>query len=728
MRRLISTILILMIFISSFTVSFAGKSLDKVLLKENGKGSNYQVVNIKIDGKTVQSEDVPPVIYPLNNQGRTLVPLRMIIDQFGDRLNADIEWDQSRQEAKIETSNKTIVLKIDSPDAIVNGVKKRLPDGIPAKLLAIGNYGRTMVPIRFFAEELGLKVGWDEKTNTALIDFPKMPEEEGKLPPTKPGDSKEPSEDIGGGTTEEAAADITDIQVNLEGAMPQIRIKTSKEIDYKEFKLIEPERLVLDLNNAKFKLSNKNKLEANGTLDIKTDNEIVKRVRVSQFEKDPYITRAVVELGSAGDYEIRFDKKTNEIVVDFINYIYRVKKEVINAKEVVLIEGDFIEDYNIMELSNPRRIVVDIKDSNLHNSFKTRTMNVDSKVVKTIRISQYMPEYEIGDGKAVRIVVDLNEDFDSGEEPYIEVEDNKLKVHLEGEPFKSIRYEEISWTNSKFALEGLVSTRYDVDRQLASNTIHISVPKTDIELEPINLDVNDHIIKTITIDEDRHNYNLELELQEGVDHRLLSPEHGKDLILELNNKDAKYREILIVIDPGHGGSDPGTISTINKAKESEIVLDISLKFNKLLTEAGFRTYMTRVDNLNSSLKLSLQERTDIANMLDADLFVSVHANSFTGNSISGIETFYFADDRQGKTLAQFLQSELIDELKMIDRGAKSANYYVLKHTNMPSALVETGFLSNPSDAAKLVTEQYQDQVAKALFKGLVEYLENTKQN
>ena len=245
-------------------------------------------------------------------------------------------------------------------------------------------------------------------------------------------------------------------------------------------------------------------------------------------------------------------------------------------------------------------------------------------------------------------------------------------------------------------------------------------------MELINLDIDDHIIKSVDINEDRKNYNIQLKLQDVVEYKLLSSKRGKDLVLEFNNKDAKYREILIIVDPGHGGPDPGTISPILNIKESEVVLDISLKLNRLLTEAGFRTYMTRTDNSNNGFKLSLQDRTEVANVLNADLFVSVHANSFTSNSISGIETFYSSKDTSGKNLAHIIQSVLVNDLKMMDRGVKSANYFVLEHTIMPAVLVETGFLSNSSDEAKLATNEYKEQVAESIFNAIIEYLETTK--
>lgn len=735
MKKIISSVLILLIFITSFTISFGNESINKILLKENGNGKNYQVVNLKIDSKTVKSADVPPIIYPLNNQGRTLVPLRMIIEHLEDKLNAEIKWNGTEQEVKIETKDKEIILKIDSPIALVNGVKKKLPDNVPAKLLALGDNGRTMVPIRFFAEEFGIDINWNEKTVTASLETPENIEKEPTRPEIPEEPKKEPENPLEKPNIPEEninIANITDVKVEMNGHIPQIRIKTSKKTDYKEFKLSNPERLVIDLSNARFNLDDKKQLQGDKTLDIKTNSGSVKRVRVSQFQKpteekpeDLYITRVVLELGSLDDYEIRYDAKTKEVVIDFVNHINNISKQIINAKEVIVIEGDYVDDYNIIRLSNPERIVVDIKGGVLNNRFKNNTINVDGRVVKSIRASQYEDQDKKTDEKVTRVVIDLYENMDY-EETYIEIKDNKLKIHVEGEPFKAILYQEIGWTSSTFTLKGSTVTKYNVDYQLAPSVINITVPKTDIDLELVSLKIEDHIINTMKIKEYGNNYNVELRLEDGVEYKLLSSERGKDLILELNNRDAKYREMLIVIDPGHGGTDPGAISSINNMKESEVVLDMSLKLNQLLTETGFRTYMTRVDNLNNNSKLSLQDRSDIANALEADLFISVHANSFTSSSVNGIETYYEPNDMASKKLAEIFQSQLINDLNMNNRGAKSANYFVLRNTNMPAVLVESGFLSNPSDAAKLASDTYKNQIAQSMVEATIKYFEETK--
>ncbi len=714
MRKLISSLLVAIIIISSFSISFANQSMDKISLKENGIGRNFQVVNIKVDGKAVKSADVPPVIYPLNNQGRTLVPLRMIIDHFGDKLNADIEWDGTNNQVKIITKDKEILLKIDSAVATVNGVAKNLPDNLPAKLLAIGSNGRTMVPIRFFAEELGLTVKWDDKTWTASIDIPEQTG--GKNPEEKP-EEKPPV--IG-------TVSVTDIKVETNGAIPKIRIKTSGKVSYKELKLVNPDRLVIDFENTIFDIGDRTALEPNGTLHIPTNNDLIKNVRMSQFNNNPFITRIVMELGKTTAYQVTYDEQKGEIIIDFPNYIRSIKREVMNAKEVIVIDGDYLEDYSIMKLNNPDRAVIDITGGILHDAFKSKTMNVDGRAAKTVRVSQHNVGNDLTGEKTVRIVVDLQDNLDT-EEIYAEVVNNRLYLHLEGEPLKAVKYEETGWTTSKLTFLGSRVTRYSIQRQ-QGNLIEMSVPKADIELDAMNLQIGDHIVKSMDISENREGseYHIRLELQDSVEYQLLSSEKTQDFVLNLNNKAAKYREKLIVIDPGHGGSDPGTISPISGAYESIVVLDIALRLNQLLTEAGFRTYMTRVDNLSPNIKLELQERVDVAEQLKADLFVSVHANSALASSASGLENYYHSTDPRGKKLAEIFQSEMVKNANVNNRGAKVADFFVLRNTTMPSVLTETGFLSNPGDEAKLASSQHRQQLAEGMFKGILRYFEENK--
>lgn len=174
----------------------------------------------------------------------------------------------------------------------------------------------------------------------------------------------------------------------------------------------------------------------------------------------------------------------------------------------------------------------------------------------------------------------------------------------------------------------------------------------------------------------------------------------------------------VVLDPGHGGSDPGALGTMG-FHEKHLVLAITLKVGNILNKNGVETIYTRKDDTY----LTLQKRCDISNNARPNYFVSIHANSFTSPSANGIETFYFAGNTDGQRLAKAVQDELIKETGRYNRGVKSSSgLYVLKNTNATSVLVETSFLSNPEEQKLLITDSYQNKLAKAISTGILKCL------
>ncbi|MDI6601007.1 MAG: N-acetylmuramoyl-L-alanine amidase [Thermoanaerobacteraceae bacterium] len=182
---------------------------------------------------------------------------------------------------------------------------------------------------------------------------------------------------------------------------------------------------------------------------------------------------------------------------------------------------------------------------------------------------------------------------------------------------------------------------------------------------------------------------------------------------------------IIVIDPGHGGWDPG--KTAGGTKESEINLKIAFKLKRLIEESGGKAILTRGDNyaLGSTKSSDMRERMEIARKHNADIFVSVHLNSFPQSKYFGAQTFYYSSSKNGKILAEAIQEQLI---KILDRGNKrqaatSDNYYVLKNTYMPAVIVECGFMSNPEEYKLLLDDGYQEKIAWAIYLGINKYFE-----
>jgi len=244
------------------------------------------------------------------------------------------------------------------------------------------------------------------------------------------------------------------------------------------------------------------------------------------------------------------------------------------------------------------------------------------------------------------------------------------------------------------------------------------------------------------------------------------------------------RDLHIVIDPGHGGRDPGAIyprgSANPRYRESEVVLDISLRIRELFRNTDINIHMTRTTDVYRSLA----QRSSFANNLNADLFVSVHLNSFTNPAANGTETYYIGTHGQAaalsagledgyhletgesnahsiniggievfegdedfeprremnpyldivplsndsnrrqnsRLLAQNIQRRKIQNLGLTDIGVRTANFHVLRETNMAAALSEIGFLSNAGDRAVMLTERGRRLSSEAIYLGILDYL------
>ncbi|RFU63908.1 N-acetylmuramoyl-L-alanine amidase [Peribacillus glennii] len=176
----------------------------------------------------------------------------------------------------------------------------------------------------------------------------------------------------------------------------------------------------------------------------------------------------------------------------------------------------------------------------------------------------------------------------------------------------------------------------------------------------------------------------------------------------------------IVIDPGHGGSDPGAIGK-GKTQEKTINLQTANELKLLLQNAGAKVIMTRTSN--TSRKLELSERVAISHKYKADVFISIHYNSASDDGATGIDTFYDKTYGNEAELAKSIQTELIKQTGMRDRGVKTAGFYVVKYNKVPSVLVELGFISNPNEEKLIATKAYQQKAARGIFNGLNKYFD-----
>ncbi len=173
---------------------------------------------------------------------------------------------------------------------------------------------------------------------------------------------------------------------------------------------------------------------------------------------------------------------------------------------------------------------------------------------------------------------------------------------------------------------------------------------------------------------------------------------------------------IIVIDPGHGGANPGAIG-VTGLYEKIVVLDVSLRVAEKLRQAGAIVVMTRDNDSN----VTLARRVEIAEAANAHAFVSIHANAHPDRNISGTESYYYrgrVNDTESYFLAAHLQNEMVKAFGLRNIGVKHGNFHVIRETTMPASLVELAFLSNSYDESLMKTTKFREDAAQAIFRGL----------
>jgi N-acetylmuramoyl-L-alanine amidase len=227
---------------------------------------------------------------------------------------------------------------------------------------------------------------------------------------------------------------------------------------------------------------------------------------------------------------------------------------------------------------------------------------------------------------------------------------------------------------------------------------------------------------------------------------LIAPPARQEIAEPRQPTHGKTKSLVVVLDPGHGGQDSGAMC--GSVMEKDLTLDVARRAEMLLRASGYHTVLTR----DSDRYLSLADRAAVGNDEDNSLFVSIHFNDGERAGPSGVETYFAERQRttrpgllswlgffrpvtqaqplltKSESLARFLQTALVERTRAVDRGTKTAQFYVIRNVRHPAALVEGGFITNPADVTKLTTAEYRQQIASAITEGIHHYREVLQPN
>lgn len=565
---------------------------------------------------------------------------------------------------------------------------------------------------------------------------------------------------------EEETFVINDVLADNAGKMLFISSKNQNQnIEYEITKLSEPERMVLDIKNAVLK-------SESGKKSLSLNNENFKEeIRIAQFSTEPNVVRAVFTAESPEALEkIKIATYKNAIIVKFDDIkpakdsatsIYRDrssakltspqeitiddsesdnKAAVLSAIKVkvpnnivinnieqrdnrVLLSGRGV--ISIVEpfvLEAPTRIIFDITDAVLDSPELIKEYTLKNN--DTLRIAQF-------DTRTVRIVIEsaepsqytyvISPDLQSviispkGELSYAEFPDNAIPGQI-----KDIKVVKSNDLTTKVTLISERPIIHSIERLYSPD-------KLKLELYNI-LKPSEEMLASMEKTPQFHGFEIEgkswglpinpstaIESKLSLDGRILEITLTDDIITAPVATSAPS-QAKIIIDPGHGGYDPGAVQ--NGIYEKDLVLDVSRRVKKYLDEVGFYTIMTR----ETDKTLSLKERVELTNKFQPDLFLSIHANSANSPDIKGIETHWYTP--QSRQLAMHVQDRMVNTLVIPDRGLFNSRFYVLRHTKAPAVLTEIGYMTNEAEMYQLMTEERRESTARSIADGIVNFLKS----
>ena len=190
------------------------------------------------------------------------------------------------------------------------------------------------------------------------------------------------------------------------------------------------------------------------------------------------------------------------------------------------------------------------------------------------------------------------------------------------------------------------------------------------------------------------------------------------------------RNYTVVIDPGHGGSDPGSIGYKTKIHEDELNLKMSKILKHKLENAGINVVMTRETDESLAKgqgkgfkKRDMELRKELIKKVRPNMVISLHQNSFTNHKLRGAQVFYDKTSDISKQIAEYIQEQFLIGLEHSNKSTSPGDYFMLKCTTAPSVIVECGFLSNEEDEKLLQTDEYQEKIINCIYLGIVKFLQ-----
>jgi len=695
---------------------------DKILIY-NSKEHVYsgEQVNLRIDQKQITYNGMYPVII----EGRTLVPLREVMES--PQIGATVTFVHKLQPILIQRGDMTIEITINSMTAKVNGVET--PLDVPALLIrdkAIG-IDKTMVPIRFITEALGYKVDWDQRNREVVLTSNQqdifefstltsnitslrgvaiphsLPTELYSTPikfsvPTQEGfvELVERTDEASNGDTS-----IVEVVGNVSESRFYIRSQGSMStIKYSYW----DNKVIIDIDGL---------VMGNFPTVIRMDKGVyAEAVRTSQYSENPYKGRIVFDLHTnAIPREVNINPSRTEIEIVF-NEVGLADATISQdtQSDYLLLKGDY-SNYSLLRLENPNRLMIDL-ETTVNLLGKKEQNFIVGQEIKNVKIGQFTYD-------TTRIVIETLDVCDVIVD-YDEMQNQTLIRFLPAK-FSQVVFEKKTVNSIDSVVLTVPSLSYLPEMiTQTTNYANFTTTLTFANLVPElsqteSMFVGDGNINTLSVKTIDGKSVITIEGNHLLEYTMEQQENGFAFV---GRRPKDMYNTIVVVDLGHGGNDPG--ASYNGLIEKNVNLAIGQYFKGFIPlDSRIRYYFTR----EADTALSLQDRVDIANDLEADFMISLHNNAIdiskdpSKKDVKGLEILTTINESKSEKeiqVANGLYAYLQTNLPSVNfRGVRDySKLFILRYTTMPAIIVEYGFLTNVQDSDNLKNEAILSEFAR----------------
>lgn len=665
---------------------------------------DYPSISLYVNNQKIETK----VMEPVSIEGRVLVPAREVFEPLG----AKVQWDAGAKKVIIDYKDIAMILTAGETDVWLNNEVVQLD--VPAKIIN----DKVMIPIRFVSETMGFNVNWVNSTYSVYISDGSN--NNGNSGGSSNGEIKDedaskdeivddkvtivqPTYTAGKVVGQSYIGGSNPHQLNISSKNYETAQVNSVSITETNNKAVATIQLGSALSNAEISVANgkiivdiknsKSNLQSSMT---PSSNTYVERIRTSQFTSDT--TRVVFDLKSGVIASSYTENNRKSLVIE-------MQKQ--NIEEITVGKSGEQDTVFFKELFNNQ---ISFNEKNGAITFQIKNSYLNNSVTLQNLVTNYIQSVTlVPSGNGILGTIDLNDEctYDvttstSGTTLTVsKVKDTNIMYKADGNIYLSkesgITPGKLSFTDNYRERQIVVDLGGDYSHYFETGTLSIGDQKVT-KIDVTNVGTTKLTITTPTVQA----FNV-------------SETNGM-IRIELVKPSEKYDKI-VVVDPGHGGSDAGAIG--NGLKEKDLNYKHAMAVYRLLEQdPSIKVYTTRV----SDVYPSLQFRTELANEIGADLFVSFHNNS-ASSSAHGTETLYYPSTNStiGKEMAQIVQDNIIKYCGTNNRGIKPrADLYVLRTSNMPAILIETGFISNAVEANLINSEDFINKFGQAVYEGIVE--------